>query len=81
MKPGDKIVCINRGNFRTYRGQCKDAVYNIYDNKNYTIANTDQTMGIKFREVSDTFYHRERFITIKEYRALKIKKIKSKINE
>jgi len=80
MKKGDKVICINRGNFRTYRGVCKDAVYKIKDNKIYTIHKNESGVGIKLKEVPDTIYHWERFITLEEYRRLKLNKINERIN-
>jgi len=81
MKSGDKIVCINSGNFRTYRGECKDAVYKIRDNQIYTISKNELGIGIKLQEIPNTFYHWERFIELEKCRSLKLKQIISKINE
>jgi len=81
MQVGDKIVCVNAGNFRTKWGQTKDAQRNIRWYETYTVLSLGENDGIQVKEEAGTHYHRERFVTVEQYRKMKLNKIKSKINE
>ena len=80
MKPGDKIVCINVDSFITFNGLHKRAVQYIKENEIYTVRDNGPSYDIQLYECVGTFYHTERFVTLEEYRKMKLNKINERIN-
>jgi len=78
MKEGDKIVCINAGEFTTFNGYHKSPVYGIKENEIYKFHSKGANYDILLYG-SDTYYHSERFVTLKQYRKMKLNKIENKI--
>ena len=80
MKKGDKIVCVNAGSFSAFNDIYKGPVKKIEENKIYTILDSGHSYDYLLKEVPGSFYHSERFVSLQEYRIMKLKKIKKKIN-
>ena len=72
---GEQIVCIYTGKI-TY----DYAVDTIKVGEIYTVDVDIGDCGIKLKEVSDHYYHQNRFISLTEYRRLKINKILNEKN-
>ena len=77
MKESDKIVCINTGCF-WIGNNLKFSLNWINENQIYTILRFGANHDIELEEVSGIFYHEKRFVTLQQYRRLKINKIKQK---
>lgn len=85
MKEGTKIVCINTGPFtveRIMKGHIiKPGVKFINENEVYTLMREGANHDYELEERAGTFYHEKRFVTLDEYRRLKINKVTQNINE
>ena len=77
MKAGDKVVCINTGDIRTFNGKFKKAVHKIKENEFYRVSDKGHSYDITLYEVPGAFYLLERFVTLEQYRVMKIKKLKN----
>lgn len=80
MKQGDKIVCVNSKNFITFDDKPKVSVKKIEENKIYTVVQRGASNDVLLKEVPGAYYHTERFVSLNEYRRIKVKRIKNKIN-
>jgi hypothetical protein len=84
FKVGEKVVCINAGemNVKIFHGiLIKPKVKQIKENQIYTIKNENAgNDDLSLVEIDDeTYYRRERFVSLLEYRRIKLKKICSKL--
>lgn len=73
FKIGEKVVCINVGLLNE-----KSLVYLIKYGRIYTIASIDENNDVELLGLETIFYYSSRFISLSEFRRLKINKI---INE
>ena len=81
MKKGDKVVCINSGSFSAFNGIYKATVKKIKENEIYTVDDKGHSYDIILKEVPGTFYLSERFVSLQQYRLMKLKKIKKNTEE
>ena len=87
FKVGDKIVCINTGeiavNVPGFGRLRKARIKNIKENQIYTVGNENAgNRDLSLVEIGyDTYYSWERFVSLLEYRKLKLKKICSKLGK
>ena len=81
MKVGDKIVCINVDEMTAFNGHWKKSVKKIKENKIYTLIDKGHSYDILLKEVPGTFYLSERFVSLQQYRIMKLKKLKNNIGE
>ena len=84
MKKGDKIVCINTSR-DIYDGSVGHLCVPLKDHKTYTIAQIlswkHDAIEIFLEEVDANSYDPKRFVTLGEYRKMKLKNIVNKIHE
>ena len=81
MKVGDKIVCVNVDEFTAFNGMWKKSVKKIKENEIYTMIDRGHSYDILLKEVPGTFYLSERFVSLQQYRLMKLKKLKKNIVE
>ena len=81
MKKGDKIVCINVDEMSAFNGVYKKSVKKIKENKIYTIVDKGHSYDLLLKEVPGIFYLSERFVSLQQYRIMKLKKLKKNIGE
>jgi len=80
MKVGDKVVCVKSGKFKTKDGGHKLGCKLLVDYNVYTIDGTGASNDFTLKGIPGNYYHRERFITLEEYRKMKLNKINERIN-
>ena len=80
MKKGDKVVCINTKSLSAFNGIYKASVKKIKENEIYTVVDRGHSYDIILKEVPGTFYLSERFVSLQQYRLMKLKKLKNKRN-
>jgi hypothetical protein len=77
MKPGDKVVCIYKD--LDHVGSDLE-LYKIYE-VDFVYKKLNGKISIRLTKNPYVSYNLKRFVTLEQYRLLKIKKIKEKINE
>jgi len=74
MKIGDKVVCIDVGNIKKLK---QYQIYIIQD----IIDEYGVIPQIKLNEVDYIYYKQSRFVSLKEYRKIKLQNVKSIYNK
>ena len=78
---GDKIVCVQCGRFITKDGHKKRPSKVIKNGHIYTIISTGASNDYELDGIEGNYYHNERFVSLDEYRRLKINKIKNNVQK
>lgn len=75
MKIGDKVVCIDVGNIKKLKQYQTYIIQDIIDELDGVIPQ------IKLNEVDHIYYKQSRFVSLKEYRKIKLQNVKSIYNK
>lgn len=76
---GENVVCINNGKIFCGKFEFKPPVPILKNGKIYTIRNNDGGNGDVLLKEHDNYFDKNRFISLLEYRKMKIQNIKNRI--